>query len=132
MGIVGLISFERSIDAAKLNIRNEDWPTFVRKLGLQLIQLLVFGTPVDTGETRGAWVVTVSAPSGRNPSKSRRAAGAIREARNVLGSYSGFRNVYATNNKAWIGELERGSSSQAPGGILEPAILFLGHSVRQG
>ena len=130
MGIEGIVRFERTIESFSDDIEGgEEWSKFVRGIGIEWMRLIVFGTPVVTGETRGAWVLTFDTPSVGNPAKARRAARAISDGNARMNTYAGFRNVYITNNKPWILKLDAGSSAQARAGILDVATQFLRQSL---
>ena len=110
----------------------------VKQAALAIDQVLVLGTPVDTGRARSNWNVTLGRGTSRirqplaplqkgfDPSKfgeTMNAAAALAEAKGVIESRKEGQDIYISNNLDYIGELNRGSSPQAPAD-------FIGDGVR--
>ncbi len=95
----------------------------VRKTALVADQVVVLGTPVDTGRARANWISSVNAAEERNdlpPDKTGQAA--LDQARLTVGRYRLGQSIFLTNNVEYISFLENGSSKQAPNGMVAAAI----------
>ena len=85
---------------------------------------LIETTPVDTGWARSNWVPSIGGFSGspagskENVSDSEQAVG--------IASLAGYKisknNLYISNNVPYIGDLNDGTSTQAPSGFVQNAI----------
>jgi hypothetical protein len=81
-------------------------------------------TPVDTGHASNNWVPSLDSPfedvdgSEEAPSRSAQAAGIA-----AVAAYELPQVGYVANNVPYIGRLNEGSSSQAPSGFVEAAVL---------
>jgi len=110
----------------------------VKQAALAIDQVLVVGTPVDTGRARSNWIVTLGRGTSRvrpaffphmrktDSSKFNETLNrdlALAEAKGVIESRKEGQDIYISNNLDYIGELNRGSSSQAPAD-------FIGDGVR--
>lgn len=88
-------------------------------LVVELLSMIVRGTPVKDGYARGGWYVTQGAPGStapRGPDKD--GAATILAGAMALRGGSPFKDVYINNDVDYIGQLEGGSSTQAPDGIV--------------
>jgi hypothetical protein len=85
---------------------------------LELFQLVILATPVDTGRARGNWQTTINTPvTGVTARESTSGAESIADAAANLGSLLDV--VWFTNNLHYIEGLEMGTgSAQAPEGML--------------
>jgi hypothetical protein len=94
-------------------------------LGLELVRLISFGTPVKTGRARANWFIAEGAPrletteSTAPPSYT----GAGLEGRSV---------IYITNSLPYIVPLEYGHSKRAPYGMVRKAIAEVSASIAVG
>ncbi|MDH0157355.1 HK97 gp10 family phage protein [Stutzerimonas stutzeri] len=83
---------------------------------LELFSGVIRATPVDTGRARGNWQTSVGAPvNGEIAREGDAAALAEVEAKTPQGA---GQVTYLSNNLPYIDELERGSSKQAPEGMV--------------
>lgn len=85
----------------------------------ELLSMIVRGTPVKDGYARGGWYVTQGAPSGstqRPPDKD--GGNTILAGIMALRGASPFKDVFINNDVPYIAELEEGTSTQAPDGII--------------
>ncbi len=115
-------TFARRIRARGKRIeQNAD--ALVVKTAILINQAVVLATPVDTGRARANWQASIGTPiteptddedisgnstiSGNNGVISRRASG---------------QTVFISNNVDYIGDLNDGSSSQAPANFVELAV----------
>lgn len=91
----------------------------VRKVGIDMTSRIVIRTPVDTGRARANWNTTIgSANYAVSESFDKAGASTIAKAAARL---SGFRcgpSIWISNGLPYIGELEKGSSKQAPAGMV--------------
>lgn len=93
---------------------------------------LIESTPVDTGWARANWVPSLSKPVLRDVSaqsgedRSQYVAGAAGEQADGQAKVLGYKlesgNAYITNNVPYIGDLNSGTSKQAPSGFVQTAI----------
>ena len=87
-----------------------------------IVQRVVLATPVDTGRARGGWLAAVgSAPSGLG-SPDAGGQSTISRAKSGMSSRTGDQTIYITNNVAYIGFLNAGSSAQAPSNFVAQAV----------
>ncbi|WP_417585319.1 hypothetical protein [Pelagibacterium sp.] len=85
---------------------------------LELFSGVIRMTPVDTGRARGAWTASVGAPSAAEPDRLDKSGGeAIGEVETKTPAGAG-QVTFLSNNLHYIEELERGSSSKAPEGMV--------------
>lgn len=98
----------------------------MRAISLTGLSSLVMMTPVDTGRARGNWLVSIGSTDFTSDDSSEDKAGA-----STIGTGSAklsglkadpFTVVYLQNNLPYIEELERGSSTQAPSGMVTVTI----------
>lgn len=92
----------------------------VAKIALDAMSGIVLGTPVDKGFARGSWQATKDFPSdaeGKNADPS--GYKVTSEAALVFNGKDEFPVYYITNNLPYIQSLEKGSSSQAPSGMVQ-------------
>ena len=95
----------------------------VRQAAVAVNQTVILATPVDTGRARANWQVGVGAPvleatedvdpNGNATINRNNGKIALRQKRQT---------VYISNNVAYIGRLNAGSSAQAPAGFVEEAV----------
>jgi len=82
-------------------------------------------TPVDTGRARGNWQLTIDDPAVLEKYSDR----PIEEGMATLKTLGIFQVVFITNNVPYIVYLEKGSSSQAPNGMVEITLQELLNAV---
>lgn len=99
----------------------------IRKVTLDLFARVVRRTPVDTGRARGNWQVGINsiprgefgaASEGRIAAKTTVAAGTADAIKAKLGD-----RVFIVNSVPYIFKLEKGSSKQAPAGMVTITLL---------
>ena len=84
---------------------------------------LVPATPVDTGFARGNWQATLNAPAVAPITRNDPSGTATGSTHNGGSDRTCCRNVfYITNNAPYIGQLNAGSSPQAPAGFVKKAV----------
>lgn len=92
-----------------------------RVAALSILNDVIIGTPVDTGEAQGGWQVATGEPTRKERSKSRRASGALTEGNRVIkqatplgtktkkkGVKVELQDLFITNLKPYIVKLEMG------------------------
>jgi hypothetical protein len=105
----------------------------VNKIALQVLLNILQSTPVDTGMAISNWILSLSDPSDEQiPPYSPGSKGSTRQ-RNIGAAYNtaqaGIQDrtpkqiIYITNSLPYIGLLNDGSSSQAPSGFVQSAVL---------
>lgn len=91
----------------------------VRKVVLDLLSRVVLITPVDTGRARAGWSVGVnSVPSGTLAETDKTGSRVINKAKSIIKQVTGGDVVWIVNGVSYVLYLERGSSSQAPAGMV--------------
>jgi hypothetical protein len=106
-----------------------------REITLDIWRKVVRSTPVDTGRARHGWVATAGyADTSVSQRKVRRKEGAKRrlfpnQRPKNLQSTTLEADNFVVNNVEYIGDLNEGSSRQAPAGFVEAAVQS---GVRQG
>ena len=105
----------------------------VKKVALVIDSHVVLGTPVDEGRARSSWVVGISKPSRLVPKNfpkgkdgsTRAEAGqkSIKRAQERIASRKSGQTIVISNNVSYIGDLNDGTSDQAPKNFVELAIL---------
>jgi hypothetical protein len=120
---------------AELAIRVEAGSSrIVRLAALACDQVVVTETPVDEGTARSNWLAAVDAsrsdtveahvPGEKGSTGAQNAEAAIAAAAGVIGRYDGAVNhaIHLTNNLPYIGELNAGSSVQAPANFVRQGV----------
>ena len=112
----------------------------VRAAAIAADRAAVLNTPVDTGRARENWIVTVKSPAAAskvvnrpkgfgdqnqlNANRSAATSAAFAQADSTIRSFQiNDQSIHITNNVSYIGELDKGSSKQAPAGMSEAAIM---------
>lgn len=115
----------------------EEAARIVRRVALAVDQAVVMATPVDTGRARANWIVGIDKipTHWRQPERTKTghavpgagaaaARKAIVQANLEISRYKYGQTIYIANNVPYIGELNRGSSAQAPAGFVEKAVAI--------
>lgn len=105
-----------------------------QKVSMQLLEGVVNMNPVLTGRSRGNWQTTLGSPStgelggatGPWPS----AQEAINAGAAVVSNITELGAIYLTNNVPYITELEKGTSTQAPQGMVQVTLDRVGAQFR--
>lgn len=92
---------------------------------------LIFSTPVDTGQARGGWQLSIGSPI-TSPTSRRDKHGGATAAANSSRALTAKPTavIFITNNVEHIEPLNDGSSAQAPAGFVEAAVLLGERTVR--
>lgn len=116
-----------------------DGATVTKRVAFDLFTRVIQKTPVDTGRARASWTIAIGAPDLRIVPEGQYDASlatAIAKANAVLGSYGTTGRpillpVYIANNLPYIQELEKGSSQQAPQGMLAVSLMEVTNSLNK-
>lgn len=126
ISIINLEEFTRGLklDAEELE---EEVAVTTRKVAFDILQGLVFASPVDTGRFRGNWQVDVGRLSeinitGEVDTLDRNGAATIAKALGKLRFANPFDAAVIQNNVEYGEKLNSGSSRQAPAGFVEASI----------
>lgn len=125
----GLKTFNRQLRSFSRTLTEEQAILFFKKLGIDLLRLIVQRTPVDTGRARGNWQVTINVPAvgetGKFDTSSSLEGGGSSEDLSALAQLRLGDVIFITNNVPYIVRLEEGWSAQAPQGMLAVSIQQL-------
>lgn len=91
----------------------------IRKISFEAFKRIVLRTPVDTGRARANWGVKVGSPTTyviEGEDKSGSATLAAASDGTMAWDCTG--SIFLTNNIPYVGQLEFGSSTQAPQGMV--------------
>lgn len=85
----------------------------------ELLKMLVYRTPVATGEARGSWRVTGGAPAqSHEGTLDPEGAATVAKGVHALEGIHHFAHVHLSNTAPHFKFLEEGSSQQAPTGVI--------------
>lgn len=104
------VQVKRRLEAGYKRLRNE-------RIG-ELFAMIVYGTPVDTGQARGGWRIGNHEVEWPQETNDPDGAATIAQGLASLESIHHWANVYISNGEPHIGALEHGHSQQAPVGIV--------------
>lgn len=132
MNVGDLRSFSKTMTLIGRNVStNAD--ALVRKVALAVDSTVVLATPVDTGQARSNWQVSLDQPEqntippydpgSQGSSAQNNANAAINQGKQVIASYKGGVDICIANNLDYIDDLNNGKSLQAPAGFVEEAVL---------
>jgi hypothetical protein len=103
----------------------------VRKVAIAIQQTVMLATPVDTGRARANWEVSTGAPVFA-PTERTDFSAKSAENTSVIATYQSGDKIFLSNNVPYIGELNRGSSAQAPAGFVIKAVRTAANAVAKG
>lgn len=118
--------FELAID----RFESEELPEASRRhqqdIAIEALESVVKLTPVDTGNARGGWEVSLGSPSA-STSGSRDPIGAATVASGAarIRQAPAYSLIWIHNGVAYIGKLEDGRSQQAPRGMVARTLADL-------
>lgn len=119
-------SFNRRVSQWAKDKPAEVITKFQRALTIEALSRVVLMTPVDTGRARGGWQISVSTIDVSSPNRlDQSGQKVIEDESKKVGDLKPFKVVFLQNNVAYIGFLERGSSQQAPKGMLGVTVRAL-------
>lgn len=94
---------------------------FVRQVRIDTVTHIQLATPVDTGQARANWQLGDSIPQAPLWDATEINKGDLKKAKIV----PFYKNFYIINNLPYIIELERGSSAQAPQGMVKLTVELM-------
>ena len=104
----------------------------VRRVALVANQVLIMATPVDTGQHRANWQVSIDDPID-SVLEETNAQAAIERNKAVIGRYNGEQRVLLIQNNApAIQRLNDGWSAQAPAGFVEKGLQLAAREATKG
>lgn len=96
-----------------------DIKTVIRKISFEAFKRIILRTPVDTGRARANWGVKVGSPvTYQIESEDKSGSATLSAASDGTLSWDCEGSIFLTNNLPYIGQLEYGSSKQAPSGMV--------------
>lgn len=102
-----------------------------QKIAFEILEGVVNMNPVLTGRSRGNWQVSLGVPaSGVLDSWPAGAQDVIYRGQATIDSIQVFGPVYISNNVPYILELEKGTSTQAPQGMVQVTLDRVGAQFR--
>jgi hypothetical protein len=128
---VNLTEFQADLHKAADDMQKSIGAT-IKQVALEIDLDVRDHTPVDTGRARDNWFMTLGAPSSDynpHPGLPRGAAIAPHPPEDI--HPTGNEPVYIVNNTPYIEQLEQGSSTQAPSGMVELAVQAAEFRVEQ-
>jgi hypothetical protein len=103
-----------------------------KRVAVAVDSTVVLETPVDTGRARSNWQVDINNdpkdsfepffPGEAGSTGGQNAQAAIDEGKQQIDTYNSGDTIHIVNNLGYIGELNDGSSAQAPAGFVEEAV----------
>lgn len=118
--------------------RNSD--TLTRRVAIKVDQVVVMGTPVDTGRARSNWITSLGsarrdtlspyAPGEGGSTGSANAQAAMDQCEAVVAHYQHGNEIHIANSLPYIGKLNEGSSAQAPANFVEESVNVAVQSIK--
>lgn len=129
---IDLGAIDKAIEKAQGNVRSAT-AIEMAVLALAVDDAVVSATPVDTGRARGNWIPSINTPVEQaDPNRLDPGGSLGRQAMQAaLASFKAGDTVCLTNNIAYIGRLNDGSSRQAPAGFVDKAVQAARAATRQ-
>lgn len=120
--MASLSEFARRIRVLAMRVETGTNALVIKTAGA-VDQTVVLATPVDTGRARANWQVGIGSPV-KQATDETDPNGQPTISRNGsrISSRKAGDTIYLSNNVAYIGYLNQGSSAQAPAGFVEQAV----------
>jgi hypothetical protein len=93
----------------------------IREVALAAHQAVVMATPVDTGRARANWEVSINRPVTTH-TEGTNYVGTLGAGAATIATRRNSQSIHISNNVPYIGELNRGSSAQAPANFVQRAV----------
>ena len=103
----------------------------VQKVALDIDKGVVLQTPVDTGRARGGWNVGINNVNLSDTGEDKSGAKTIAENESTITRADHSDAIFISNNVDYIEELEKGSSDQAPQGMVAKTLRRFPQIVRK-
>lgn len=121
---------DRAIEKAKKSVEDAILNTS-KKLAIQINQVVILATPVDTGRARANWIASLkNANTSQQDSEDKAGGPTIAKNNDTINSMSEPVNIHISNNLEYIVPLNNGHSKQAPAGFVETAVAVARASIR--
>lgn len=97
--------------------------TVKKKAAIAIDQVVTLATPVKTGRARANWRVGLDEPvKGTTEDTDTNGQATLQAAKNKINTAGNGDDIFISNSLPYIGQLNVGSSAQAPAGFVERAI----------
>lgn len=97
--------------------------TVKKKVAIAIDQVVTLATPVKTGRARANWRVGIGSPvQGTTDAEDQGGQATVQAAKAKINTADSDDDIFISNSLPYIGELNNGSSAQAPAGFVEKAI----------
>lgn len=103
----------------------------LQKTALDIDKGVVLSTPVDTGQARGGWNVGINNVNLKEADKDKSGAKTISENEREIQRAQADDTIFISNNVQHIEFLEKGSSSQAPNGMVAKTLRRFPQIIRE-
>ena len=103
----------------------------VQQVALDVDKGVVLQTPVDTGRARGGWNVGINNVNLSDTGEDKSGAKTIAENESTITRADHSDAIFISNNVDYIEELEKGSSDQAPQGMVAKTLRRFPQIVRK-
>ena len=123
-------TFTLDITRFKKKVENRT-KAVLQKTALDIDRGVVLSTPVDTGQARGGWNVGVNNVNLKQTGNDKTGQKTIRENQQQIQRAEHSDTVYISNNVGHIEFLEKGSSTQAPNGMVAKTLRRFPQIVRE-
>lgn len=110
--------FNKRVALRTRKIKDEDLPKAFHATALDALSRVVLKTPVDTGRARGGWQVNLNQAGQGGKVKSKSGARVIQAGAVRISAAKTSDTIFITNGVRYIFDLERGTSKQAPRGMV--------------
>lgn len=110
-----------TLDLTKFATKSSfDIKLVIQKISMEAFKRVILRTPVDTGRARANWGCTIGKVSASSISESYDKSGGTTTSAMIatIKGFSGDGSVLLINNLPYINELENGSSTQSPQGMV--------------
>lgn len=102
-----------------------------RGVVMKLFSAVILDTPVDTGRARGNWQVSEGSPvKTATDTEDKSGRGPIAAVEAAAQKSDGDTPLFLSNNLPYIAELENGSSTQQPEGMVRKNVVRFGRLIQ--
>lgn len=124
------MSFEMDLRKFKEKVEGRT-KAVLQKTALEIDKGVVLSTPVDTGRARGGWNVGINNVNLEETSEDRSGQKTISENESKILQSRAEDSIFVSNNVDYIEFLEKGSSDQAPNGMVAKTLRRFQSIVRK-
>lgn len=114
-----------SLDLARLCKKHDaNMHAVIRKIAFEAFKRVVLRTPVDTGRARANWGVRIGQPATFQTEDVDKGGGkTLAAAMEGVNAWSTDGSIFLTNNLSYISNLESGTSTQSPAGMVRVTLV---------